>query len=155
MLDVSVRRAKADDAEALTDLAIRSKASWGYDDSFMEACRVELTITPEAICACEVWVAEVEGLISGMIVLRLGRTGDASELDDFFVSPDFQGQGLGAMLMKRLREICGAEGIRRVGLDADPFAEAFYERFGFRTVGYSPSKSIPDRMLPRMELLLT
>jgi hypothetical protein len=37
-----IRPAQADEVEALTALALRSKAHWGYDDAFMEACRAEL-----------------------------------------------------------------------------------------------------------------
>ena len=34
-----IRRARPADAAALSRLAYDSKASWGYDDAFMEACR--------------------------------------------------------------------------------------------------------------------
>src|SRR5687768_4428349 len=53
--DVLVRRARADEAEALTELTMRAKASWGYDAAFMAACREELTLTPETFAAWTVW----------------------------------------------------------------------------------------------------
>lgn len=31
-----IRRARADEAGTLSELAFRSKAHWGYDDDFME-----------------------------------------------------------------------------------------------------------------------
>ena len=44
-----IRPAQPADAAVLTRLALTSKAVWGYDASFMAACRAELTITPQGI----------------------------------------------------------------------------------------------------------
>lgn len=150
-MDHSLRRASTDDAQVLTDLAMASKASWGYDDDFMQACRAELTITPNVIETAEVWVTESAETVNGMIIFRPDPATGVAELDDFFVSPACQGRGLGSSLMAKLHEVCGEIGIQKIRVDADPFAEAIYERFGFKTVGRSPSGSIPNRTLPRME----
>ena len=40
-----VRLAEPSEAEVLTRLAMTAKASWGYSNAFMEACRAELTMT--------------------------------------------------------------------------------------------------------------
>ena len=55
---ITVRPARADEAGTLTELAMRAKASWGYDAAFMAACREELTLTPQKMAAWQVWVAE-------------------------------------------------------------------------------------------------
>ena len=144
----TIRRAWTTEAEALTELALRAKATWGYDAAFIEACRAELTMTPERLAAWMVWVAEVDGMIAGMIAL--GLDGDA-EVEDFFVEPEFQGQGVGGLLMATLLDACRAQNVTSVSVDADPNAEGIYARFGFATVGRSPSGSIPGRFLPRME----
>ena len=44
-----IRLARPDEADHLTALATRSKAYWGYDASFMEACVPALTISPERL----------------------------------------------------------------------------------------------------------
>ena len=111
-MPIEIRVAKAADAASLTDLAMRAKASWGYDADFMAACRSELTITPERLTAWRTWVAEIDGQLAGMIALHL------------------------------------------VG-GAAPNAEAIYARLGFRTIGRSPSGSIPGRTLPRMKRFLS
>ena len=154
-MDYGLRRASTDDAQVLTDLAMASKASWGYDDDFMKACRAQLTITPNVIQTAEVWVTESAGTINGMIVFRPDPATGVAELADLFVSPDSQGKGLGSALMAKLNEVCEEGGIRQIGVDADPLAETIYERFGFKTVGRSPSGSIPNRTLPRMERRLS
>lgn len=152
-MDVRLRAARPQDAPALSALAFRSKASWGYSAEFMEACRQELTLTPEQLAAWTVWVAEVDGVLAGMIALR--PDGEAAELEALFVDPGFQGRGVGAALMRAFLDHCENASIPRVRVDADPNAEAVYARFGFRTIGRSPSGSIPGRTLPRMELLLS
>jgi hypothetical protein len=60
-----IRFATPDEAELLTSLAMRSKASWGYSAEFMEACRAELTITPATMSERIVSVAEVDGARTG------------------------------------------------------------------------------------------
>lgn len=131
---------------------MRSKASWGYSDAFMDACRAELTLTPEKMSAWKIWVAEARGEVAGMVALHLD--GARAELEDFFVDPSFQNMGVGSALLDVLLAACREAGATNIGLDADPNAEAIYARLGFRTVGRSPSGSIPGRMLPRMELQL-
>jgi hypothetical protein len=65
-----VRLAKPDECDALTALAMRAKASWGYPDDFMCACQPELTMTHAKIAAWTVWVAQSDQTIRGMIALN-------------------------------------------------------------------------------------
>ncbi|PIC01414.1 GNAT family N-acetyltransferase [Caulobacter sp. X] len=145
-----IRLARPEEADRLTRLAMTAKASWGYDEAFMAMCRAELTLTPEKMNAWTIWVAECVGEIVGMIALA--SKGLSGEVEDFMVDPDFQGRGLGAALMGALLDECRARGLQTIGLDADPNAEGIYQRLGLTTVGQSPSRSIPGRMLPRMVL---
>ena len=149
---ISVRPARVEEAEALTELALRAKASWGYDEVFMAACRTELTLTPEKIAAWRVWVAEADGAVAGMIALSLNG---AAEVEDFFVEPAFQGRGVGAALMATLLEAARSVGATALEVDADPNAEAIYAKLGFETFSRSPSGSIAGRWLPRMRRPLT
>ena len=43
-----------DEAAALSGLALRSKGYWGYDAAFLDACRAELTLTPDQAAAARV-----------------------------------------------------------------------------------------------------
>ena len=104
---IPVRPARADEAGTLTELAMRAKASWGYDAAFMAACREELTLTPQKMAAWQVWVAEVDGRIAGMVALGLDG---AAEVEDFFVEPAFQGRGVGGALMGELLSAAKAAG---------------------------------------------
>jgi len=146
-MGIVVRKAVWEDADVLTDLAMRAKASWGYDEAFMEACREELTMTPARMAAWQVWVAETDGEAAGMIALNLTQ---GAEVEDFFVEAGLQGQGVGRALMDVLLEACRTAGVTTLEVDADPNAEGIYAKLGFSTVGRSPSGSIPGRWLPRM-----
>ena len=71
-----IRPATVDDIEALTDLSLRSKAWWGYDETFIEKCRDELTMTVDRIAAEDVRVAEVDDGIVGYVSVMDGSLED-------------------------------------------------------------------------------
>ena len=148
MSPISLRPARHDEAETLTALVIRAKASWGYDAAFIDRCRAELTLTPDKLDRWTVWVAERDGRIVG--VAAFATEDDRAELEELMVDPDFQQRGVGTRLLEAVVAECRRRGVGRIELDADPHAEAIYLRFGFSTVGRSASGSIPGRMLPRM-----
>jgi GNAT superfamily N-acetyltransferase len=112
----------------------------------------ELTVQPAAIEAGEVWVAEEAGEIVGL--LELVPRPEEAEVRLIFVAPEHIGGGVGVALWRHMEKRALAHGAERIGLDADPNAAAFYERMGMRTIGESPSGSIPGRMLPRMRKVL-
>ena len=149
---IILRPAVSDDARALTALALRSKAYWGYDDAFMKACVAELTITHKGMADEDITVAEADGVIAGMVSLAQGDSDDARELEDMFVDTPFIGSGLGARLMAHAEDTARTQGAAHIDVDADPNAQGFYEKCGYRLTGSSPSASIPGRTLPRLRL---
>ena len=147
--EFTLRRAVADDAAALTDIALKSKAYWGYDQAFMGACLDELTVTEATMRLGETWLAEdADGRITGFFDLRAEK--GIAEVYDLFVAPDRIGSGLGRLLWDRLEERAAAMNVDLIGIDADPHAVDFYTHMGAEVVGESPSGSIPGRMLPRL-----
>ena len=152
--DITVRAARLNDRETLTELCMRSKRSNGYDEAFMALCTEELRVQDLWITEDDFWIAEApDGRVVGCI--RLSSDSGIGELETCFVDPDWKGKGVGKRLFEALHEKAKLIGLELIGLDADPFAEPFYARMGFRTIGRSPSGSIPGRTLPRMELNLT
>ena len=55
----------------LSALCLRSKAMWGYDNNFMEACRGELTIEPSDLRLTSIAVAEKDGKIVGVAQVKV------------------------------------------------------------------------------------
>jgi len=58
-----------EDADALSDLAHRAKAHWGYPASWMREWDAQLTILPGYLEMHDVFVAERDGAIVGMCAL--------------------------------------------------------------------------------------
>lgn len=148
----TLRRARRSDAAALTRLARLSKRSNGYDDAFMDACAAELEVTPAALDAHPCFVAEAAGEIVGFVLLE--AAGQEGEIAAFFIHPARQRRGIGRLLWTATLGEARVQGLGALHLDADPAAEGFYRRMGFRTVGRTPSASIPGRSLPHMRMAL-
>jgi GNAT superfamily N-acetyltransferase len=144
--DPVVRRATPDDAARLTDLALRSKAVWGYDAAFMDTCRAELTITAESIRREPTFLLEDRGRLVGFYQLRLSARG--AEVAQFFIAPEALRSGLGRRLWRHLERTARNAGALRLEVDSDPNAEGFYLAMRMMRRGEAPSGSIPGRMLP-------
>ncbi|GAA1490462.1 GNAT family N-acetyltransferase [Brachybacterium sacelli] len=151
--DIVVRQARAEEAEEISALALRSKSHWGYDEEFLRACRDELTVTPEMCTSGTVRVAVQDTRILGYH--RLAGSPAHGELSALFVDLEVIGHGIGGVLLEDALALATARGFRSLVLDADPGAELFYRRFGAVRLGESPSGSIPGRTLPRLRFDLT
>ena len=131
---------------------MRSKAWWGYDDAFMEACREELSVTAKDLRDTPVAVLEADGQVVG--VAKVDPQGDWAELDKLFIDPTVIGTGAGRKLWDWSVETARALGARKFKVVADPGAAAFYEHMGAVPAGSVPSVSIPGRDLPCLVLEL-
>ena len=149
---VVLRPARPADLPALSALCLRSKAHWGYDADFINACRDELTLHPRDLQTSDIQVAEQDATLLGMVAISRGR--DPAELSSLFIEPKAIGTGLGKTLFDWAVAQARAEGAQAVRAESDPFAEAFYASMGMVRIGESPSGSIPGRVLPLMQLRL-
>ena len=154
--NVVIRPALPEEAPHLTELVLRSKASWGYDDTFLEAVGQELTITAEDIGNGSVFVLDVDGVVVGLYALS-GEPPDGL-LTDLWLEPDFQGHGLGRRLWEHALASAAALGYGSLVLEADPNAEGFYAAMGAVRIGERESplaqKVEPGRVLPLMRIEL-
>lgn len=150
--DTHIRPALPAEAEHLSALAFRSKAHWGYDAAFMDACVTALTIEAERIAAPgeHYVVAEDDaGVVLGFAALRLDAANpDEAELTNLFVEPRAIGQGCGWRLWQHTMTLARSLGVRQVRIESDPFAERFYLRQGAVRIGETPSDAIPGRVIP-------
>ena len=149
---LTLREARAEDCEALTELCLRSKAVWGYDAAFMDQCRAELTLKPNALRPDQTQVAERGGRYLG--VAQISTDGNEAYLEKLFVDPDAMGQGIGRALIEWARSAATRRGALRLVIEADPDAAPFYRRIGAVDAGVAPSASIPGRVLPMLVLSL-
>jgi len=134
----------------LSALCLRSKAVWGYDQAFLDACRSELTIRAEELESTALQVAEHDGTLVG--VAQITVEGETADLQKMFVEPRAIGLGIGSALFAWAVWMAKDRGAQRMTIDADPGAVGFYKRMGAVEHGAAPSGSIPGRMLPRLQV---
>ena len=99
-----------------------------------------------------VLVHETDGAADGVGVLVASRP-DA-ELEHLWVYPPAIGRGVGRRLFQAVAEEARRIGARRIALNSDPYAEAFYRRLGAVRIGDHPVAEIPGRVLPRLAFSL-
>jgi len=151
--ELRIRDARPDEAGLLTDLALRSKADWGYSAEFIDACRAELTVDAGSIvspdCICR--VAEYRSRVAGYHCV-VEEPDNGFELDALFVEPDYIGQGIGRLLVDDAIRCVASLGGAILVIQGDPNAAGFYTAIGARPAGSRASASIPGRDLPLFEL---
>jgi GNAT superfamily N-acetyltransferase len=149
---LTLRAAHPDEAAALTELCLRSKAVWGYDAAFMAACRDELMLTPETLGGSLLRVTERDGRVIGMVQIEIA--GEVAQLDRLFVEPDQLRSGAGRILLDWAKTAARQAGATVMIIEADPGAVGFYRREGAVDAGTVASGSIPGRLIPRLSLAL-
>ncbi|MFQ1062402.1 GNAT family N-acetyltransferase [Bordetella trematum] len=152
---VSLRPASLADRQMLADLALASKAVWGYDAAMLASWRAELTPRVGCIAQRPFVLAESAGRCLGFYSLQPpAGDGEGWALDNLWVAPDSIGRGLGRLLLADARALARSRGIELLHIDADPHAEPFYLSQGARRVGAiaAPLPGQPERLRPQLIL---
>jgi GNAT superfamily N-acetyltransferase len=151
-LPLTIRPPTIDELAGLSDLCFRSKAVWGYDEEFMEACRGELSFGPRDLELTPIAVAEHNGKPIGVAQLKV--VANEAHLLKLFVEPSMLRSGTGEALLAWATDVAKKLGAERLTIEADPDAAPFYRRMGAYDVGQAPSGSVPGRMLPKLVMNL-
>ena len=137
-----LRPARMDEAAALEDLMREASMIW--DDH-----REDLLAHPDAIEVPRADLREgrvrgheVDGTVTGFATVLPLPDGSA-ELDALFVRPALMRHGIGARLVEDAARGAREAGAPLLVVTANPRAEAFYARCGFRTVGEAPTRFGP------------
>lgn len=154
---VWVRPARSGEAAALTGLAVRSKAHWGYDTEFLARALPDLTVDPDGIDAGMVLVAEDGDGVAGFAGLEQARPG-VFDVSGFFVAPERIGTGIGRILFLAMaaharRQRTSQEPASVLTIVSDPNAEEFYLRMGAIRVG-EELVAVTGRSLPLLSYAL-
>jgi GNAT superfamily N-acetyltransferase len=148
--EVTLRRARPDEASMLSDLALAAKGFWGYEQAFIESCRAELTFSPGDVARRHFVVADLGGLVVGFY--SVDGEPPVGELGNMWVRPSEIGTGLGRLLWQDAMAAAAAAGFQYLEIGAEPNAEGFYRKMGAEPIGETPSGSVPGRMLPLMRV---
>jgi GNAT superfamily N-acetyltransferase len=146
MYQLQMRPAQPEEAGPLSALALRSKAYWGYDETFMAQCREELTLHPHELEPDRMGVAVADATPIGFYSL-IGNP-PTGEVGHLFVDPPWIGRGIGRRLWDDMVTTARALGFTAVMISSDPSAAPFYTAMGGQWVGSIASGSIVGRELP-------
>jgi ribosomal protein S18 acetylase RimI-like enzyme len=157
-MGVEVRRLSVDEARALRpallELAVRSKASWGYDPDFMDGFADFMGDPAHGIVVDApgrvVLVAEDGSALVGFS--DLATAPEPAWLDDLWIEPAAFGRGIGRALWDAAVAAARAAGRQAIELEADPYAQGFYERMGATVIREHESSVIAGRILPVLRL---
>lgn len=147
-----IRPAKLEEGKILSEIALNSKAYWGYDKDFIKACREDLSVDEKYISTKAVYVLEIELHAVGFFCLS--KNGEMGELEALFIEPKYIGKGLGRLLWNSILEKAGEMGIKEFTIDSDPYAEGFYRKMGAARIGEVDSTVFKDRKLPLMKVVV-
>jgi GNAT superfamily N-acetyltransferase len=148
-----IRRANREDAAALTEVAHRAKAHWGYPADWMTRWQTDLTLTPEYISAHRAFVGEASGCPVATCVLEDRRT--SWSIEHLWVVPEYQGSGFGRAILEHVRQVAHDVRPDPIEVISDPNAEPFYRKLGAVPVGSEPAPmpGAPARVLPKLRFL--
>ena len=140
------------DVEILTFITKKSKAFWGYSEEQILKWNDSLTVSKEYIKTNNVFKLITEDTIIGYYSY-FNIEKDTIKLDNLFILPEHIGKGFGKLLMNDFLNRLDISETKKVQLHADPNAENFYLKLGFKKVGAFET-SIKNRFMPIMELYL-
>ena len=121
---VEIAAAEGQDAAELAALARRC-----FPDPWSEG------IFRQTLCCCynRIWCARQNGTLCGYVAVS--HTGDAVNLDDIAVHPDFRRQGIGRQLLDFAHRQFPAQEFWLEVRESNAPAIALYAKHGFRPVG--------------------
>ena len=111
-MPLTIRAPTIDELSDLSDLCFRSKAVWGYDEEFMDACRCELSFEPRDLELTPIAVAEHDGKPIGVAQVKV--VDDEADLLKLFVEPSALRSGTGKALLVWATDVAKKLGATRL-----------------------------------------
>jgi ribosomal protein S18 acetylase RimI-like enzyme len=122
----------------MTDFHSDDRIPWNPGEAHRTVCEL---LANEAYGTC--WLFEVDGQSIGFLILTFGFSlefhGRDAFIDEFYIRPEFRGQGFGTKALHQVMGYCVRHGIRTVHLEVEhsnPRVRALYERAGFQDRGF-------------------
>jgi ribosomal-protein-alanine acetyltransferase len=150
-LDVIIRSATLDDLEAILDIEQRAFRK----DRFSR--RQYIYLIKKA--SSTVYLLESGKRVAGTAIMLWRRNSRIGRLYNIAVHPDYQGQGMGALLMEACEEECRRRGCTAVSLEArsdNRKAIRFYDDRGYKVTmtlrRYYPDGGDGIRMVKKLDL---
>src|SRR4029079_3744118 len=139
-----IKIANKDDLTFLNNIMQYSKAYWGYDADFMKKFMENFALTPSYIDHKNTFIASSKTNDIGWYSF-LVQLGDQLELDNFFLHPDYIGQGFGRKIWDQCTATAKNYKAQSFVLWSDPNTEGFYQKMGCIKIGERKSPMMPNR----------
>jgi GNAT superfamily N-acetyltransferase len=128
---IKLRRAASADAREVADIYIASRrGAVEFMPTVHTDDEIRGWIASVLVPNLEVWVAEVGGRISGFVAL------DGEMLDQLFIAPNLQRQGIGDRLLNKAKELSPRR-LRLYTFQKNAPARHFYEARGFVAIEFN------------------
>ncbi|MEZ5038556.1 MAG: GNAT family N-acetyltransferase [Saprospiraceae bacterium] len=148
---MKIKKAKPADCPILTQISKAAKAHWGYPEEWLAMWEDDLSIKKGDLSHFRVFKLTEKGVILGFSAIS--EKENTLAIEHLWIRPQLIGKGLGKYLLQNSLEKVRTESHTTLTVIADPNAVGFYEKFGFETVQFIPSKP-EGRQLPLMSLAL-
>ena len=143
MIAAVIRTATIDEADAVADVYLAARhtldafAPMAHDDAATRGWVRDVLFR-----SAEIWIGVKDGRVAAMMALTAGW------IEQLYVEPAAQGQGLGAALLATAKRAAhGAAGLDLWTFQANAQARRFYERHGFVAVAFTDGDNeerVPD-----------
>ena len=146
-MNIEFRDAEVNDIDQLNIVSLAAKGHWGYPEEWLDKWKGDLKINETHVTEHSITIIEVNEEVVGFCCI--GENKEVYELMHLWILPSFIGRGLGKLLLdEAVRKAVVKD--KKIITEADPNAQGFYERQGFKKVG--EIESYPKgRFLPVME----
>jgi len=128
--DLSIRTARLSDLPDLGEIFRLASLSNEGDRPHLLDNPQHLELSDASIRSGRLRLAETATRLVGFATVA--GDGAVVELEDLFVHPDWMRRGVASRLIADAVEQSGARGATKIEVTANPHANAFYERVGFR-----------------------
>jgi GNAT superfamily N-acetyltransferase len=127
---VTIRAPAPDEGLRLKEIAISSKASWGYELDKVGEWADRGDFSPAQLGKLTVFVAQAGERTIGWCSLE--PRGEVWWLADLWVEPEWIGRGVGGRLFRHGARHAQRAGAKRLEWEAEPNSIGFYEKMGAR-----------------------
>jgi GNAT superfamily N-acetyltransferase len=138
MRDIEVRRARADESDAVAALfRLSRETAMPYLPALHTPEEDRAFFRDRVFASCEVCVAERNDELAGMCAFREGW------IDQLYVHPDHQRTGIGAALLRKAKD--ANDRLQLWAFQRNENARSFYESQGFRLVKTTDGEDNEER----------
>ena len=142
----TIEAAKVYDLPILNQISVASKMHWNYPIEWLHQWIDTLRMDKEYLANNHVYKLKTDRIIGFCAISVLSGN---PEITHLWILPEYIGKGYGKyLLMETMKTVIKEKS--EVYVEADPYAEKFYENMGFKT--YDQKESYPKgRFLPLMK----